>query len=108
KVNGVQTCALRSVVQVFFFFPYALWPMVAAFKISDVSLEEGAKNLGAKNWVILLFITLPLAILGILSSILLVFTVSFSDFGSPIILSLEEQSLLIVDVYREMTGFFNW
>jgi len=97
-----------AVVQVFFFFPYALWPMVAAFKISDVSLEEGAKNLGAKNWVTLLFITLPLAIPGILSSILLVFTVSFSDFGSPIILASEEQSLLIVDAYREMTGFFNW
>lgn len=97
-----------AVVQVFFFFPYALWPMVAAFKVSDISLEEGARNLGAKNWVTLLFITFPLAIPGILSSILLVFTVSFSDFGSPIILASEDKSLLIVDAYREMTGFFNW
>lgn len=97
-----------AVVQIFFFFPYALWPMVAAFKVSDISLEEGAKNLGAKSWVTLIFITFPLAIPGILSSILLVFTVSFSDFGSPIILASEDKSLLIVDAYREMTGFFNW
>lgn len=97
-----------AIVQIFFFFPYALWPMVAAFKVSDVSLEESAQNLGAKNWISLMFVTFPMALPGILSSILLVFTVSFSDFGSPIILASEEQSLLIVDAYREMTGFFNW
>ncbi|HLR09102.1 MAG TPA: iron ABC transporter permease [Bacillota bacterium] len=97
-----------AIVQVFFFFPYALWPMVAAFRVSDITLEEGSKNLGAKNWFTFIFITLPLAIPGILSSLLLVFTVSFSDFGAPIILAPKDTSLLVVDTYREMTGFFNW
>lgn len=96
------------VVQVFFFFPYALWPMVAAFKVSDVSLEEASQNMGSKNWFTFLFITFPLAIPGMLSSALLIFTVSFSDFGTPIILAPSDLNLIVVEAYREIAGFFNW
>lgn len=95
-------------VQVFFFFPYALWPMVAAFKVSDISLEEASLNLGAKNWFTFMFITFPLAIPGIISSALLIFTVSFSDFGTPIILAPKDLNLLVVEAYREIAGFYNW
>ncbi|MHC8523323.1 ABC transporter permease [Rossellomorea sp. H39__3] len=95
-------------VQVFFFFPYALWPMVAAFKVSDISLEEASLNLGAKNWFTFIFVTFPLAIPGVISSALLIFTVSFSDFGTPIILAPKEMNLLVVEAYREIAGFFNW
>ncbi|MCM3576243.1 iron ABC transporter permease [Mesobacillus subterraneus] len=95
-------------VQVFFFFPYALWPMVAAFKVSDVTLEEASLNLGAKNFFTFVFVTFPLAIPGIISSALLIFTVSFSDFGTPIILAPNNLNLLVVEAYREIAGFFNW
>lgn len=95
-------------VQVFFFFPYALWPLVAAFKISDTSLEEASQNLGAKSWFTFTFVTFPLAIPGIISSALLIFTVSFSDFGTPIVLAPKELNLLVVEAYREIAGFFNW
>ncbi|WP_096186742.1 ABC transporter permease [Evansella halocellulosilytica] len=95
-------------VQIFFFFPFALWPMVAAFKISDISLEEASQNMGARNWITLLFITFPLAIPGIISSALLIFTVSFSDFGTPIILAPDGLNLIVVEAYREISGFFNW
>lgn len=96
------------VVQVFFFFPYALWPLVAAFKISDISLEESSQNMGAKNWFTFIFVTFPLAIPGMLSSALLIFTVSFSDFGTPIILAPSNLNLIVVEAYREISGFFNW
>lgn len=95
-------------VQVFFFFPYALWPLVAAFKVSDVTLEEASLNLGAKNWFTFLFVTFPLAIPGVISSFLLIFTVSFSDFGTPIILAPKNLNLLVVEAYREIAGFYNW
>lgn len=95
-------------VQVFFFFPYALWPLVAAFKISDVTLEEASLNLGAKNWFTFIFVTFPLAIPGIISSALLIFTVSFSDFGTPIVLAPKDLNLMVVEAYREISGFFNW
>lgn len=95
-------------VQVFFFFPYALWPLVAAFKVSDISLEEASQNLGAKGFFTFAFVTFPLALPGIISSALLIFTVSFSDFGTPIILAPKDTNLLVVEAYREMAGFFNW
>jgi iron(III) transport system permease protein len=95
-------------VQVFFFFPYALWPMVAAFKISDVTLEEASQNLGSKPWFTFLRVTLPLAMPGIISSMLLIFTVSFSDFGTPIIMAPKDLNLIVVEAYREIAGFFNW
>ncbi|MDN4608111.1 ABC transporter permease [Sporosarcina highlanderae] len=95
-------------VQVFFFFPYALWPLVAAFKVSDISLEEASQNLGAKSWFTFIFVTFPLALPGVISSALLIFTVSFSDFGSPIVLAPKDLNLLVVEAYREISGFFNW
>ncbi|WP_265182252.1 iron ABC transporter permease [Geomicrobium sp. JCM 19055] len=93
-------------VQVFFFFPFALWPMVAAFKIADLSVEEASRNLGAKSWSTMVFVTLPLALPGMISSALLIFTVSFSDFGTPIILAPDGLNLIVVQAYREISGFF--
>lgn len=97
-----------AIVQIFFFFPYALWPMVAAFKISDVSLEEASRNMGAKGWLTFQTVTFPLVIPGMLSTLMVIFAVSFSDFGTPIILAPTDLNLIVVDAYREIAGFYNW
>lgn len=97
-----------AIVQVFFFFPYALWPLVAAFKISDVSLEEASRNMGAKGWLTFSSVTFPLVIPSLLSTALVIFAVSFSDFGTPIILAPSDLNLIVVEAYREISGFFNW
>ncbi|MEN1969879.1 iron ABC transporter permease [Lentibacillus sp. N15] len=97
-----------AIVQIFFFFPYALWPLVAAFKISDVSLEEASRNMGAKSWLTFSTVTFPLVIPGVLSTALVIFAVSFSDFGTPIILAPNDLNLIVVEAYREISGFFNW
>src|SRR5690606_328567 len=92
-----------AIVQIFFFFPYALWPMVAAFKISDVSLEEASRNMGSKGWLTFITVTFPLALPGMLSTALVIFAVSFSDFGTPIILAPSDLNLIVVDAYREIS-----
>lgn len=97
-----------AIVQIFFFFPYALWPLVAAFKISDVSLEEASRNMGARGWLTFVSVTFPLVIPGILSTAMVIFAVSFSDFGTPIILAPNDLNLIVVEAYREISGFFNW
>lgn len=97
-----------AIVQIFFFFPYALWPMVAAFQVTDQSLEEASRNMGAKGWLTFITVTFPLALPGMLSTLLVIFAVSFSDFGTPIILAPTDLNLIVVDAYREMSGFFNW
>jgi iron(III) transport system permease protein len=95
-------------VQVFFFFPYALLPMVAVFKAMDPTLEEASYLLGANRVLSFLTTTMPLAAPGIWAGGLLVFLLSLEDFGTPMILSPRGFPLLIVEAYREMVGYFNW
>lgn len=97
-----------ALVQIFFFFPYALWPLVAAFKVTDTSLEEASRNMGARSWLTFVTVTFPLIIPGVLSTALVIFAVSFSDFGTPIILAPHDLNLIVVEAYREISGFFNW
>ncbi len=97
-----------ALVQIFFFFPYALLPMLAVFKVMDPTLEEAAHLLGAGRFFTFLTTTLPLAAPGIGAGALLVFVVSLEDFGTPMILSPRRFPLLIVEAYREMVGYFNW
>ena len=95
-------------VQLLTFFPFALLPMIASFKMMDAALEEAAESLGGPRWLTWLTITMPLAIPGITSGALLVFVVTMSDFGAPIILAPRGFPLLPVEAYREMSGYFNW
>ena len=104
----VQSPLGVALVQIFFFFPYALLPMLAVFKVMDPTLEEAAYLLGAGRFFTFLTTTLPLAAPGIGAGALLVFVVSLEDFGTPMILSPRRFPLLIVEAYREMVGYFNW
>ncbi|MCC6192835.1 MAG: iron ABC transporter permease, partial [Burkholderiales bacterium] len=97
-----------ALVQVFFFFPYALLPMLAVFKAMDPMLEEASHTLGARRPFAFLTTTMPLAAPGIWAGLLLVLIVSLEDFGTPMILSPRGYPLLIVEAYREMVGYFNW
>jgi iron(III) transport system permease protein len=95
-------------VQIFFFFPYALLPLLAVFKVMDRTLEEAAHLLHARRLFAFFTTTLPMAAPGIGAGALLVFVVSLEDFGTPMILSPRRFPLLIVEAYREMVGYFNW
>ncbi|GMU72579.1 MAG: iron ABC transporter permease [Burkholderiales bacterium] len=97
-----------GLVQVFFFFPYALLPMLAVFKSMDPVLEEASHTLGARRPFAFLTTTMPLAAPGIWAGLLLVLIVSIEDFGTPMILSPRGFPLMIVEAYREMVGYFNW
>jgi iron(III) transport system permease protein len=97
-----------GLVQVFFFFPYALLPMIAVFKAMDPAMEEASHLLGARRPFAFLTTTMPLAAPGIWAGALLVLIVSLEDFGTPMILSPRGYPLMIVEAYREMVGYFNW
>lgn len=97
-----------GLVQVFFFFPYALLPMIAVFKAMDPALEEASHTLGARRPLAFLTTTMPLGAPGIWAGLLLVLIVSLEDFGTPMILSPRGYPLMIVEAYREMVGYFNW
>jgi len=60
--------------------PFALTVLVSRFEGFDRSLEEASLDLGESGWMTFWRVTFPLALPGIVASLLLSFMVSFDDF----------------------------
>lgn len=60
--------------------PYAMAVMVSRIEGFDRSLEEASMDLGETPWMTFWRVTLPLALPGITSSLLLTFVISFDEF----------------------------
>jgi spermidine/putrescine transport system permease protein len=60
--------------------PFSMLVMIARLEGFDKSLEEAALDLGENAWWVFWRVTFPLAIPGIVASLLLSFTISFDEF----------------------------
>ena len=60
--------------------PFSIAILNSAFQNLDVSLEEAAVDLGETPWSTFRLITLPLVMPGIISSLLISFTISLDEF----------------------------
>ncbi len=90
-------------VQTMGMFPIAFLTMVGVLQAIDSTLEDAALDLSANKFTTFRTVTFPLAIPGILSAWLLVFTNSLADFANPLILS-GDYRVLSVEAYLEVTG----
>ncbi len=63
-------------------FPLAVQPIQLAFDLVDRRLEQAAATLGASPWRVLVSVTLPLALPGILIGAVLCFSRSLGEFGA--------------------------
>lgn len=73
--------------------PYAIAVLNAAFSSLDKSLEEAAYDLGETKWSTFRLITLPLVLPGIVSSMLMAFTISLDEFIIAFFLAGEQVTL---------------
>ena len=73
--------------------PYSISIMTSAFEQFDDSLEEAAIDLGEGEWGALRRVTLPVVAPGIVSSLLVGFTVSFDEFIMAFFLTGTEPTL---------------
>ena len=92
-----------TLVQTMGMFPIAFLTMVGVLNAIDSTLEDAAMDLSASRMKTFTSVTLPLALPGILSAWLLVFTNSLADFANPLILS-GDYRVLSVEAYLEVTG----
>ncbi len=92
-----------TLVQTMGMFPIAFLTMVGVLNAIDSTLEDAAMDLSASRVKTFTSVTLPLALPGILSAWLLVFTNSLADFANPLILS-GDYRVLSVEAYLEVTG----
>lgn len=93
-------------VETLAYFPTAFLTLFGVLQAIDPALEDAALDLGASKGKVFRTITLPLAIPGIASSLLLVFTQSLADFGNPMIIS-GNYSVLSVQAYLRITGMYD-
>jgi len=92
-----------TLVQTMGMFPIAFLTMVGVLQAIDSTLEDAAMDLSATRWTTFRTVTFPLAVPGLLSAWLLVFTNSLADFANPLILS-GSYRVLSVEAYLEVTG----
>lgn len=73
--------------------PFAMLVMVSRLEGFDKNLEEASKDLGDSPWATFRRVTFPLALPGIIASLLLSFTISFDEFILAFFLSGNEATL---------------
>ena len=75
--------------------PFSMLVLMSRLEGFDKSLEEASDDLGENGWMTFWRVTFPLALPGIVSSLLLSFTVSFDEFVIAFFLSGTDQTLPI-------------
>ena len=75
--------------------PFATLTLISRLEGFDRSLEEASQNLGENAWFTFWRVTFPLALPGVLASLLLTFTISFDEIVLAFFLSGTDQTLPI-------------
>ncbi|WP_432283951.1 iron ABC transporter permease [Aminobacter sp. BA135] len=93
-------------IQALAFTPIAYLNIRGMLEAMDSALEDAAAMLRASQWTIFRRITLPLSMPAILSSMLLVFVKSIEDFGNPLVIG-GNFNTLAIEAYSQLIGYFN-
>ena len=88
-------------------FPHVLVILVAAFSLSDARLYESAQVLKAGRWRIFRTVTLPGAVYGLISAVMVAFILVITDFGVPKVIG-GNYNVLSTDIYKEVVGQQNF
>lgn len=103
NVYGFHSLVL---IQSLAFTPIAYLNIRGMLQSIDSALEDASASLGASRWLTFSRVTLPLVTPAILSSALLVFVKSVEDFGNPMLIG-GNFNTLAVEAYSQMVGYFD-
>jgi len=95
-----------ATVQILTFFPIAYLVLAGLLKQIDPSLEEAARNMGASRWQTFKTVLLPLVMPGIANSFLLVFIQTVADFGNPMVIG-GNFNTMAAQVYLQAMGNYD-
>ncbi len=108
-LSNVKIYGFRGllVAQVVTFFPVAFITLKGVLDSISPTLEDAALDLGGSRWNVFRRVTLPLAVPGIASAMLVLFIETLADFGNPLVLAGSRFPILSVQAYLEITGMYN-
>ncbi len=101
---GYRGIVLGSVL---YSFPVSFLMFYDSFQYEDFTIYEAAGVLGLSKWQQFLTITLPSMQRTIISAILAVFTMVFTDYGVPLMTGGTSMTLPVY-MYREVIGMMNF
>ncbi len=87
--------------------PFSIFPIYSIMTRMDPTLKEAARDLGANWWKAFTQITLPLTMPGVITAILICFTLALSAFVTPQLLGGGRIQVLPLTVYNN-TVEINW
>lgn len=91
----------------FYVFPHVLMILISALSLSDARLYEAAQSMGANGLKKFFTITLPSAKYGLISAILVSFTLVITDFGVPKVIG-GDYAVLATEIYKQVVGQQNF
>ncbi len=104
KIYGFRGLLFAQIVT---FFPVAYITLKGVLESISPTLEDAALDLGGSRFKVFRRVTLPLALPGIASAMLVLFVETLADFGNPLILAGSQFPILSVQAYLEITGMYN-
>ncbi|TSB48630.1 iron ABC transporter permease [Alkalicoccobacillus porphyridii] len=93
-------------VQTLTFFPVAFLVLSGLLRSISPALEEASDNLGSTKWQTFARVTLPLSLPGIGNAFLLVFIQSMADFGNPMTIG-GDYNTVAREIYLQAVGSYN-
>jgi putative spermidine/putrescine transport system permease protein len=88
--------------------PYMVLALMASMQRISPNLEEAAQSLGAPPWQVFLKVVFPLSLPGLLSGILLVFSLSVMAFATPMLLGGGRALVLTTLLSQYAFASFDW
>ncbi|QUJ68891.1 putative 2-aminoethylphosphonate ABC transporter permease subunit [Photobacterium sp. GJ3] len=92
---------------IFWTFPHALMIVTTSLKTSDARLYEAAKALNTSPIRTFFLVTLPGAKFGLISALIVVFTLVVCDFGVPKVIG-GHYNVLATDIFKQVVGQQNF
>lgn len=88
--------------------PFMILSLTSVLQNIDPRLDEAAADLGYGRWRRFLHVTLPLSAPGILSGVMMVFSLSLSAYVTPALISGGKVKVLAMLIYEQMTQLMDW
>jgi putative spermidine/putrescine transport system permease protein len=88
--------------------PFMVLSVATSLQAIDPAVPLAASSLGAGPWRVFARVILPLSMPGVLSGLLIVFSLSSSSFVTPALLGGSDYKVLSVAVYQQALVLQNW
>ncbi|OMQ43734.1 ABC transporter permease [Ensifer sp. 1H6] len=88
--------------------PFGILSLMTSIQGIDPNLERAAQMLGASRLAVVRHIILPLSVPGIVSSLLISFTMAASAYATPALLGGAGFKVLATMIYEQVLFYINW